>query len=165
MGVELSSAGASPIVPPEAREVFGEAFDGVAMFAAMLEEEGEKRGLIGPRELPILWDRHLINSAAVARFVGHTERVADVGSGAGFPGIVLALMKPSAEIHLIETMERRCIWLQDVVTALGIRNVTIHRSRAEELQTDGGFDVVTARAPVAQCEWAARSVKRSSGGG
>lgn len=138
-----------PPVPHEAAEVFGDSLDLVVRFAALLAQEGEKRGLIGPRELPILWDRHLINSAAVSQFIDDGERVADVGSGAGFPGLVLGIMRPNVEIHLIETMERRCVWLRDVIDALELRNVTVHRGRAEDLSFDFGFDVVTARAVAA----------------
>src|SRR5690625_799471 len=138
-----------PPAPPEAKVVFGDALERIVAFAELLALEGEKRGLIGPRELPIIWDRHLINSAAVARFIDPGERVADVGSGAGFPGIVLAIMRPDVELHLIETMERRCAWLNDVVEELGLKNVTVHRGRAEELKLRHGFDVVTARAVAA----------------
>ncbi|WP_418606348.1 16S rRNA (guanine(527)-N(7))-methyltransferase RsmG [Georgenia sp. SUBG003] len=91
----------------------------------MLVEEGELRGLIGPRELPRLWTRHIVNSAAVAPFIQDDATVADVGSGAGFPGVVLAIMRPDLNMHLIEPMERRVDWLTDVVEELGIDNVTI----------------------------------------
>lgn len=140
----------TPEVPSaEVRELFGLAWGGVARFAEMLEAEGELRGLIGPREVPRLWSRHIVNSAAVAPFVPEECSVADVGSGAGFPGVVLALMRPDAEIHLIEPMERRVAWLVDVVGELDLDNVTIHRLRAEELHGRARFDVVSARAVAA----------------
>lgn len=139
--VEAPSAGA--------RAAFGDGWATVSAFADLLVAEGELRGLIGPRELPRLWTRHLVNSAAVVPFVAEGETVADVGSGAGFPGIVVAAMLPGSEVHLVETMERRCRWLSDVVDALGLPNVTVHRARAEELHGVLAVDVVTARAVAA----------------
>ncbi|WP_407641297.1 16S rRNA (guanine(527)-N(7))-methyltransferase RsmG [Actinomyces bovis] len=126
------------------RELFGLAFGAAEHFAAMLAEEGELRGLVGPRELPRLWSRHLVNSAAVVPFLPARGTVADVGSGAGFPGIVVALLRPDLEVTLIETMERRTQWLQDVVEELDLDNVTIRRARAEEVKDR--YDAVTARA-------------------
>lgn len=128
----------------EVRELFGVAFSAAEHFADMLVEEGELRGLVGPRELPRLWSRHLVNSAAVVPFLPSRGRVADIGSGAGFPGIVVALLRPDLEITLIETMERRVEWLDDVVTELDLDNVTIRRARAEEVKDR--YDAVTARA-------------------
>jgi len=106
--------------------------------------EGGLRGLGGPRELPRLWSRHIVNSAAVVPFLPARGSVADVGSGAGFPGIVVALLRPDLDVTLIETMERRTQWLSDVVEELDLDNVTIRRARAEEIKDR--FDVVTARA-------------------
>lgn len=128
----------------EVRELFGVAFSAAEHFADMLVDEGELRGLVGPRELPRLWSRHLVNSAAVVPFLPSRGAVADVGSGAGFPGIVVALLRPDLEITLIETMERRVDWLDDVVTELDLDNVTIRRARAEEVKDR--YDAVTARA-------------------
>lgn len=153
-------------VPTEAmREVFGLAWSPVERFAELLVEEGELRGLIGPRELPRLWSRHLVNSAAVAPFVGEDDRVADVGSGAGFPGIVLAAMRPDAEIHLLEPMERRVAWLEEVVDELGLDNVIIRRARAEELHRKERFDVVTARAVAVMDKLARVAMPLIRGGG
>lgn len=118
-------------------------------FAHMLAEEGEVRGLIGPRELPRLWTRHIVNSAAVSPFIDDGATVADVGSGAGFPGVVLAIMRPELDVHLIEPMERRVTWLSDVVDELGLDNVTVVQSRAEELHRKASYDAVTARAVAA----------------
>ncbi|PID98173.1 MAG: 16S rRNA (guanine(527)-N(7))-methyltransferase RsmG [Actinobacteria bacterium] len=115
-------------------------------FAAMLEDEGELRGLIGPRELPRLWSRHLVNSAAVLDFLPRKGQVLDIGSGAGFPGIVIAITRPNLDVHLAEPMQRRCDWLADVVDELGLDNVTIHQARAEELRGKGKAQVVTSRA-------------------
>ena len=131
------------------RELFGLSWAPAEHFANMLAEEGELRGLIGPRELPRLWSRHLVNSAAVVPFIPKGAAVADVGSGAGFPGVVVALLRPDLDVHLIETMERRVAWLSDVVEELGLDNVTVVQARAEELHGKASFDVVTARAVAA----------------
>ena len=131
----------------------------------MLVEEGELRGLIGPRELPRLWSRHLVNSAAVVPFIRDEDSVIDVGSGAGFPGIVVALMRPDADVHLVEPMERRVDWLSDVVDEVGLDNVTIHRARAEELHGQLRADVVTARAVAAMDKLARWSLPLVSPGG
>lgn len=128
----------------EMRELFGVAFSAAEHFADMLVAEGELRGLVGPRELPRLWSRHIVNSAAVVPFLPRRGSVADVGSGAGFPGIVVALMRPDLEVTLIETMERRVEWLELVVAELDLDNVAIRRARAEEIKDR--YDAVTARA-------------------
>lgn len=128
----------------EARELFGIVFAGAERFAEMLAAEGELRGLVGPRELPRLWTRHIVNSAAVVPFLPARGTVADVGSGAGFPGIVVALLRPDLEVTLIEVMERRIDWLGDVVDELDLDNVTLRRVRAEDVRER--FDAVTARA-------------------
>ena len=126
---------------PEMREIFGVSFSAAEHFAQMLAEEGELRGLVGPRELPRLWSRHIVN---VVPFLPARGSVADVGSGAGFPGIVVALLRPDLDVTLIETMERRTQWLSDVVEELDLDNITIRRARAEEIKDR--YDVVTARA-------------------
>ena len=126
------------------REIFGLAFSGAARFAEMLTAEGEMRGVIGPRELPRLWSRQIVNSAALAPFLPARGAVADVGSGAGFPGIVIALLRPDLEVMLIESMERRIEWLDDVVAELDLDNVILRHARAEEVKDR--FDAVAARA-------------------
>jgi 16S rRNA (guanine527-N7)-methyltransferase len=131
------------------RAYFGLAWAPVEHFAQMLVDEGELRGLIGPRELPRLWTRHLVNSAAAAPFLAAGSAVADVGSGAGFPGLVLAIVRPDLELHLVEPMERRITWLSDVVEEIGLDNVILHHARAEELHKKRTFDHVTARAVAA----------------
>lgn len=128
----------------EMRAMFGPAFSAAEHFALMLAEEGELRGLVGPRELPRLWTRHIVNSAAVVPFLPDHGRVADIGSGAGFPGIVVALLRPDLDVVLVESMERRTQWLDDVVAQLDLDNVTVQRARAEELRAK--YDAVTARA-------------------
>lgn len=149
MGDEAAPADAVEPVPPAAAAVFADSWPQVRGFADMLVAEGETRGLIGPRELPRLWTRHLLNSSAVSDFVPREVRFADVGSGAGFPGIVVALMRPDLDVHLIEPMERRTTWLNDVVQELSIPNVTVHRARAEELHGAETYEVVSARAVAA----------------
>lgn len=150
MAVDEGGGGAAvEVAPPEAQDVFGAAWPRAVAFADLLVSEGELRGLIGPRELPRLWTRHLLNSAAVPGFVPEGVRFADVGSGAGFPGIVVALMRPDLEVHLIEPMERRTTWLGDVIASLGLENVTVLRARAEEVHGADEFDVVSARAVAA----------------
>ena len=117
-------------------------------YADLLATDGVVRGLIGPREAPRIWDRHLLNCAAVAELIPSGASVVDVGSGAGLPGIVLAVARPDLSVALVEPLARRIAFLAEVVPALGLdRTVTVVRARAEEL---GGSltpaDVVTARA-------------------
>jgi 16S rRNA (guanine527-N7)-methyltransferase len=131
------------------REILGQAFDGAASFASMLGAEGELRGLIGPRELPRLWRRHVVNSAAVAPYLPDSGSLVDVGSGAGLPGIVLALMRPDLQVHLLEPMQRRVAWLTEVSERLELGNVVVHGARAEDMQGELLADAVTARAVAA----------------
>ena len=130
------------------REYFGDAYPRVLAFADMLSAEGVERGLIGPREIGRIWERHILNSAALAPYLGE-GRVADVGSGAGLPGMVLAAMDPSRDYVLIEPMERRTQWLFEVAAQCGIDNVRVVRGRAEEVAESVEADVVTARAVAA----------------
>lgn len=118
-------------------------------FGELLEEQGELRGLIGPRELERLWSRHLLNSTAVAEFLSKGIHLADVGAGAGFPGMVLAIVRPDLKVDLIEPMERRTDWLRFVADELKISNVEVIRARAEDLPRGYAVDVVTARAVAA----------------
>lgn len=118
-------------------------------FATLLGREGEVRGLVGPRELERLWTRHILNSTAVVEFLPESGIVADVGSGAGFPGVVVAIMRPDLHVDLIESMERRTDWLLDVKHELDLDNVNVIRSRAEDMRKKYAADVVTARAVAA----------------
>ncbi|MCI1018450.1 16S rRNA (guanine(527)-N(7))-methyltransferase RsmG [Microbacterium sp. C5A9] len=136
--------GAVEAEPAVAAEMFGDRIELARQFAAALATHGEERGLIGPLELPRLWTRHILNSAIAAPLFSGS--VADIGSGAGLPGIVLAIVRPDAQFTLVEPMERRVTWLNEQVTALGLSNVEVLRARAEEVPATGGFDVVTARA-------------------
>jgi 16S rRNA (guanine527-N7)-methyltransferase len=139
---------AVPEVPAAAAAVFGEAVDAAARYVAVLAGDGVVRGLIGPREVPRLWDRHVLNSAALAEVVPAGARVVDVGSGAGLPGIPLGLARPDLTLTLVEPMARRVEFLLDVVAALGAPWRVV-RGRAEErsvVREVGPVDVVTARA-------------------
>ena len=130
--------------PAVAVELFGDRIAVAREFTAALAREGEERGLIGPLELPRLWTRHILNSVIAAPLFHGS--VADIGSGAGLPGLVLAIARPDVEWTLVEPMERRVIWLNEQVSALGLENVTVLRARAEDVRPVGVFDVVTARA-------------------
>ena len=132
--------------PKEAQEVFGEHIGQARQYFDLLVRDGDLLGLIGPREMPKLWSRHILNSAVVADLVEDGQVVADVGSGAGFPGIPMAILRPKVKFVLIEPMERRANWLADVVVpTLGLENVKVLRGRAEEAPLRN-YDVTTARA-------------------
>ena len=130
--------------PAVAARIFGSGIDKARAYAAALASDGETFGLLGPREYPKLWTRHILNSAVVAELVSPGQTVGDVGSGAGLPGIPMAIAQPDAEFVLIEPMERRSDWLKQQVEELGLTNVRVLRARAEEVGE--AFDVVTARA-------------------
>lgn len=126
---------------PILAEVLGDALPKLEIFHTKLEQEGEPRGLIGPRDVDIIWERHILNSAAIMPFIREVtdgkqfKTVADVGSGGGFPGIVAAACLPDHEFTLIEPMERRVEWLGECVEEMGLENVTIMRARSEEVIT------------------------------
>lgn len=128
------------------REYFGDAFETLAAFARELETQGETRGLIGPREVGRIWERHILNSAALVPFLPRTGVIVDIGSGAGLPGIVIAAMLPETSVVLVEPMERRCAWLMEMVETLQLTNVDVKRGRAEEFHGAFEADVVTSRA-------------------
>lgn len=115
-------------------------------FAGLLATDGVVRGLIGPREVPRLWDRHLINCALIGEAIPDRASVCDIGSGAGLPGLVLAIRRPDVRITLVEPLLRRTTFLAEVVQALGLSNVEVVRERAEALHGKATFDVVTSRA-------------------
>ena len=134
--------------PDAAADIFGAGIDLARAYTSRLAQDSETFGLLGPRELPRIWSRHVINSALLSELVPDHTLVADVGSGAGLPGIPMAIAQPNAHFTLIEPMERRANWLSSVVADLGIKNVDVIRARAEEVsRTD--FDIVTARAVAA----------------
>jgi 16S rRNA (guanine527-N7)-methyltransferase len=130
--------------PAVSAELFGDRIDVARAFTDALAREGEERGLIGPLELPRLWTRHILNSVIAAPLFHGS--VADIGSGAGLPGVVLAIARPDVQWTLIEPMERRVTWLNEQVAGLGLGNVEVLRARAEDVRRPEGFDVVTARA-------------------
>jgi 16S rRNA (guanine527-N7)-methyltransferase len=131
--------------PAVATAIFGSGIEKARGYAKALAEDSDLLGLLGPREMPKLWSRHILNSAVVAELVPSGVTVADVGSGAGLPGIPMAIAQPAAEFVLIEPMERRANWLQAQVDELGLSNVTVLRARAEEVEKHQ-FNIVTARA-------------------
>ena len=132
--------------PAAAAAIFGDRIDLARAFTAALAEHGEERGLIGPLEPPRLWTRHILNSAVAAPLFSAGARVGDVGSGAGLPGLVLAIARPDVRWVLIEPMERRVAWLSEQVDALGLDNVEVVRARAEDWKEGAVLDAVTARA-------------------
>ena len=115
-------------------------------YAALLASQGVLRGLIGPREVPRLWDRHLVNCALLAPLVPADVTAVDLGSGAGLPGLVVAIARPDLRVTLLEPMARRTAFLEEAVRELELGNVEVVRGRAEDWSRANRFDVVTARA-------------------
>ncbi|RLK60206.1 16S rRNA (guanine(527)-N(7))-methyltransferase RsmG [Actinokineospora cianjurensis] len=135
--------------PPVAVDVFGDRVEVADRFARLLTEHGVERGLIGPREVDRLWDRHLLNSAVIQEVIPPGATVVDIGSGAGLPGVPLAIARPDLRVTLVEPMARRVAWLDEVVETLALSSVTVLRGRAEEpgiRSRVSGAEVVTARA-------------------
>lgn len=131
--------------PSAATVVFGERLDVARRYAVDLAARGEELGLIGPLELPRLWSRHIVNCGLAAPLL-KPGRVGDIGSGAGLPGLVLAIARPDVTLVLIEPMERRVDWLRHEVEELELENVEVVRARAEEAKMSPRLDQVTARA-------------------
>ncbi|WP_024877006.1 16S rRNA (guanine(527)-N(7))-methyltransferase RsmG [Saccharomonospora piscinae] len=162
----MEANGEASVVPAEAHLVFGDRAEVAATFVATLASHGVERGLIGPREVDRLWDRHVLNSAVLQERVPTGARVIDVGSGAGFPGLPLAIARPDLDIVLLEPMARRVDWLAEVADLLDVP-VTVERGRAEEKgvrRRIEAADVVTARAvaPLARlAEWCLPLVRPS----
>lgn len=132
--------------PAGAVVLFGERIELARRYTADLARRGEELGLIGPLELPRLWTRHILNSALIAPLVQPSARVGDIGSGAGLPGVVLAIARPDAQLVLIEPMERRADWLAHEAGELGLDNVEVVRARAEDVKLSPWLDQATARA-------------------
>ena len=135
-------------VPDAAHRIFGPRLDLARRYWTALATDGVERGLIGPREVPRLWDRHLMNCAVVGELIGVGERVVDIGSGAGLPGIPLAIARPDLKIALVEPLLRRSAFLAEFAEAVGL-DVVVVRGRAEQpgvVKEVGGADVVTSRA-------------------
>ena len=136
----------APTVPAAARGVFAEALPVATAYAELLATQATVRGLIGPREVPRLWERHLLNCALVTDLVPAGATVCDLGSGAGLPGVVMAIRRPDLILTLVEPLLRRTTFLEEAVASLGLGNVEVVRARAEALHGNRSFDVVTARA-------------------
>jgi 16S rRNA (guanine527-N7)-methyltransferase len=135
-----------PPMPAIAREVFRGAAEAADRYARLLAGVGVERGVIGPNEVPRVWERHLLNSAVVAELVPPGYSLVDLGSGAGLPGIVLAMLLPDNEVVLLEPMLRRATFLEECVAELGLGNARVVRARAEQMAGKLAVDVVTARA-------------------
>lgn len=132
-----------------AQRIFGDRFELAERYHRSLSTDGVERGLIGPREVPRLWERHILNCAVIGELIQEAETVVDVGSGAGLPGIPLALARPDLQVTLVEPLLRRTVYLAEFVETNEIDNVLVVRGRAEQpsvLQEAGGADVVTSRA-------------------
>lgn len=135
-----------PSAPAEAASVFAGRLPVATRFTEILADTGVTHGLLGPREVPRLWERHVLNCAVIEDSFPAGSRLIDVGSGAGLPGVAVAIARPDLDVHLVEPMQRRTDWLAGVVDELGLANVTIHRARAEELHGSLAAPFVTARA-------------------
>ncbi|NAZ17235.1 16S rRNA (guanine(527)-N(7))-methyltransferase RsmG [Glutamicibacter soli] len=129
-----------------AERIFGDRLDLAKRYVEHLATSGIERGLLGPREVPRLWSRHVLNCAVIESVMEKDAEVADVGSGAGLPGLCLAIARPDLNLTLIEPLERRCIWLSEVIDDLGLTNVTVMRGRAEQMVDVVNARYVTARA-------------------
>ena len=127
--------------------MFGDAAELAQRYANLLATDGVTRGLIGPRETARLWDRHLLNCAVVAELLPERGELVDIGSGAGLPGIVLAMLRPGLHVVLLEPLLRRSVFLEECVSALGLQNATVVRARADDRAAARiSADVATARA-------------------
>lgn len=144
-------------IPVGTTEIFGSRLPAAERYACLLVTTAIERGLIGPREIPRIWSRHILNCAVVSSAIPPGCTVADLGSGAGLPGVVLAIARPDLAMILVEPMQRRTEFLHDVIADLGLPNVAVRRARAEVLANELTVDVVTARAvaPLHQlAQWA-----------
>jgi 16S rRNA (guanine527-N7)-methyltransferase len=148
-----------------AEAVFGDRLPLAERYVHHLATSGMERGLLGPREVPRLWSRHVLNCAVVADLIAENAKVADVGSGAGLPGLALAIARPDLDLTLVEPLERRCVWLQEVVEDLDLDNVTVMRGRAEQVVDLVDADVATARAVSALTNLAGLTIPLLHGSG
>lgn len=147
MKPSAGDTGGTGPVPDVVRALFpSDRISLVERYAELLATDGTVRGLIGPREVPRIWDRHVVNCALVATALPRDATVADIGSGAGLPGLVVALARPDLSVTLVEPLLRRTSFLEEVVSDLGLSNVIVRRDRAEALHGGETFEVVTARA-------------------
>jgi 16S rRNA (guanine527-N7)-methyltransferase len=152
-----------PEMPGNAGMVFGDALEKAQRYTELLATDGVTRGLIGPRETERLWDRHLFNCAVVAELLPEKGMLVDIGSGAGLPGVVLAMLRPSLDVILLEPLLRRSVFLEECVAELGLANATVVRARAEEKAAAHiRADIATARAvaPLDRLvDWSARLLR------
>jgi 16S rRNA (guanine527-N7)-methyltransferase len=148
-----------------AAEMFGESLPQAEKYAALLTGVGVERGVVGPAEADKIWDRHILNCGAVARLVPAKSTVADLGSGAGLPGIVLAILLPNVRMTLLEPLARRVDFLEECVAVLGLPNVQVVRGRAEDFAGRILADVVTSRAVAPLDKLAGLSVGLARPGG
>lgn len=140
--------GEIPMAPPAAVQVFGPHLKAAEEYARILAGDGIERGLLGPGEVSRVWERHILNSAAAVELLDDGSSVADVGSGAGLPGIPLALARPDLRVTLVEPLLRRADFLSELVGELNL-DVMVIRGRAEERTVRdelGEVDAVTSRA-------------------
>jgi 16S rRNA (guanine527-N7)-methyltransferase len=156
---------APPATPEVAGLVFGDRLPLAEQFTAILADSGVSHGLVGPREVPRLWERHVLNCAVIHPAIPAGLEVIDIGSGAGLPGLALAIARPDVRFHLVEPMLRRTTWLTNAVQELGLDNVEIHRGRAEQFWDALSAPVVTARAVARLGELARWSLPLLTPGG
>jgi 16S rRNA (guanine527-N7)-methyltransferase len=154
----------APPAPDSAQGVFGSALPRAVEYADLLAGEATVRGLIGPREVPRLWERHLLNCAVVTDLVPEGSTVCDIGSGAGLPGLVMAIRRPDLQMTLCEPLLRRTTFLDLAVHRMGLTNIRVHRGRAEDMQGET-FDVVTSRAVAPMDRLARWSLPLTRSGG
>jgi 16S rRNA (guanine527-N7)-methyltransferase len=163
-GALTAGAVTDSAVPDSAASVFGPALPAAVRYARILATRGVEQGVLGPREVARLWDRHLLNCAVVTELLDDTGgTLLDIGSGAGLPGLVLALLRPQLAVTLLEPMERRCRFLSECVDELGLANAEVMRGRAEDVTIR--YDIVTARAvaPLSRLAGLAAGAARPGG--
>lgn len=148
-----------------AEQIFGDRLELAKRYVQHLATSGIERGLLGPREVPRLWSRHVLNCAVIESLMVPDAEVADIGSGAGLPGLCLAIARPDLKLTLIEPLERRCIWLSEVIDDLQLDNVTVMRGRAEQMVDVVNADYVTARAVSALSNLAGLTIPLLHGSG
>ena len=146
--VEPSGAvgAAPPATPDAAARLFGQRLALAERYVALLADTGISHGLVGPRERPRLWERHVLGCAVLTDAIREGSTVIDIGSGAGLPGLVLAIRRPDLQVTLVEPLHRRVVWLEAAVETLRLTNVSVHEGRADSRWAGPRVDVVTARA-------------------
>jgi 16S rRNA (guanine527-N7)-methyltransferase len=144
--VTAASLLAAPPVPEAARAALGDGLPVLERYAALLAGPGVERGLLGPRETPRLWERHVLNCVGPAALAAPGDLVVDVGSGAGLPGLVVAALRPDVRVLLVEPLLRRATFLSEAVVELGLGGVEVRRARAEDLTEAVAADLAVARA-------------------